>query len=120
MKENGFTLVEVIISLAIVSIALVTLLSAFNRSIAAAAGNTEMTEAVMIAGEKMTAAQDEVLSGKREEGDQTSWRTDVRFPRYDFKSSTSTTPFDNVSLVTVKVRHDGKEAFTLNSYVVKR
>lgn len=116
MKSGGFTLVEIVVSLAIISITLVLLLSVFNKTIVTAADNGVLTGAVMLGSEKMAAIDTDLLP---EKGD-AKWRIDERYPRFDFKTAVGETPFPAVRTVRIKVRYDGKERFSLDRYVVKR
>ncbi len=116
MKNGGFTLVEIVISLAIIGITLVVLLSVFNKTIVTAAENGVITSAVMLGSEKMASLDAATLPDKEDD----TWKTDKRYPRYDFKSTVSQTPFPDISFVRIKVRHDGKEQFKLDRYMVKR
>ncbi len=116
MKQQGFTLVEVAISIAIISITLVLLLGVFNKTIATAAENGVITNAVMLGSEKMASFDTGAFP---EEGDD-KWREDLRYPRYSYRTYIAPTPFPDVRLVRVKVRHDDKEAFSLDRYMVKK
>ena len=116
MKDQGFTLVEIVVSLAIIGITLVLLLSVFNRTIITASENGVITAAVMLGNEKMAALDANTLPETSED----AWLTDKRYPRFDFKPLVNETPFPDVRFVRIKVRHDGKERFSLDRYVVKK
>lgn len=116
MKDEGFTLVEIVVSMAIIGITLVLLLSVFNKTIVTAAENGVITSAVMLGGEKMAALDASTLA----ETTSDVWLTDTRYPRFDYKPLINKTPFPNVSLVRIKVRHDGKVRFSLDRYMVKK
>ncbi|MBI5637971.1 MAG: prepilin-type N-terminal cleavage/methylation domain-containing protein [Nitrospinae bacterium] len=117
MKDGGFTLVEIVVSLAIIGITLVLLLSVFNKTIVTAAENGGITDAVMLGSEKMASID---FGGFPEKGDDGTWRTDQRYPRFDYRSTITQTPFPDVRAIRIRVRHDGKEAFSIDRYVVKR
>lgn len=116
MKDEGFTLVEIVVSLAIIGITLVLLLSVFNKTIVTAAENGIITSAVMLGSEKMASLNAATLPETT--GD--IWLTDTRYPRFDYKPLVNKTPFPDVSFVRIKVRHNGKEQFSLDRYVVKK
>jgi len=112
---GGFTLIEVIISLAILSITLVTIMTAFNKTAVTAAGDGVITTAVMMAQEQSVAAG---LRGFPAPG-ATVWTEDKRYPRYAYRRTVTATPYANARLVAVDVSHDGKSIFTLEKYVIK-
>lgn len=115
MKDEGFTLVEIVISLAIIGITLVLLLSVFNKTIVTASENGVITSAVMLGSEKMTSL--DIATLQETTGD--VWLTDKRYPRFDYKPLVNKTPFPDVSFIRIKVRHDGKEQFSIDRYMVK-
>ncbi|MBI5179345.1 MAG: type II secretion system protein [Nitrospinae bacterium] len=115
MKANdGFTLIEVAVSLAIISISLVTLLAAFNRAYAASAGNAVLTNATMLAQEKLASATIEETAAE-----EPKWEEDVRFPRYRFKKTVEQTPFRDVTKVSLAVEYDKKPATRMETYLIK-
>lgn len=116
MKDGGFTLVEIVVSLAIIGITLVLLLAVFNKTIVTAAENGGITDAVMLGSEKMASIDFGGFPGKGDE----AWQTDQRYPRFDYRSTITQTPFPDVRAIRIRVRHDGKEAFSIDRYVVKR
>ncbi len=116
MRNDGFTLVEIVVSLAIIGITMVVLLSAFNKTISVAAENNVITSAVMLGSEKMASLDALTLP----DNEDNTWKTDKRYPRFDFRSSVSQTPFPDVSFVRLTVRYDGKEQFKLDRYLVKK
>ncbi|GMT41821.1 MAG: hypothetical protein IEMM0002_0232 [bacterium] len=113
--EKGFTLIEILISLAIISIAFTTLLSAFNRAIAAASESVIMTNAVMLADGKIALVGERALP----EPGQSDWKTDERYPNYDYRTIVAETPFPSARLISVTVNFNDREIFTLESYVIK-
>ncbi len=118
MKNNrGFTLIEIIVSLAIISIALVTLMTVFNRTVASAAQSFSLTGAVMIAKEKIALIGLKV-SPKPGVFD---WKDDERYPRYRYRETITETSFYDVKvyMVEIEVRFDGKDAFKITKYVKK-
>jgi prepilin-type N-terminal cleavage/methylation domain-containing protein len=117
MKHNGgFTLIEIVISIAIISISLVTLVSAFNRTAVAAAESSVLTGATMLGQEKITVANDAEFP----ETGEGKWETDERYPRYRFRKAVTQTPFLDVRLVTVQVQYDLKNAFDIQGYMIKK
>ena len=116
MKEGGFTLVEIVISLAIIGITLVLLLSVFNKTIVTAAENGVITGAVMLGSEKMASMDAATLPDTFDD----AWLTDQRYPRFDYRPVVNKTPFTNVKFIRIRVRYDGKERFSIDRYVVKK
>ena len=117
-RDSGFTLIEIVIALTIISIALVTLLSAMNQTVATAAENSEITESALLAQEKLTMI-DRELGESEGEPVSTDWTKDERYPALTYKIDIEETPFPEVSEVTVKIRSGGKNIFTLESYLIK-
>ena len=101
-RMTGFTLLEVMIALAIVSIALVSLLSLGNRSVAVQNRVQRLTQATLLAQQKM--AETEVgsrrgtLEKQRQEGSFPAPYTEYRW-RLEFAE----TPLSAVLLATVTV-----------------
>jgi prepilin-type N-terminal cleavage/methylation domain-containing protein len=114
-NEKGFTLIEIVISLAIISISLVVLVAALNRTIATSHENTVLTSAVMLGGEQMHLA----MNADFPDIGTSEWKTDVRYPDYRFREAVSPTPLPEVMRVTVEVEHRSKKAFELQGYVIK-
>ncbi len=115
VNGEGFTLIEVIISLAILSITFVTIITAFNKTAVTAANDAVITTAVMMAQEQSAAAG---LYGFPAPGE-TGWTEDARYPRYTYRRSVTATPYENARLVSVDVSHDGKQVFKLEQYLIK-
>ena len=122
--ESGFTLIEIIVSLAVISIALVTLMTVFNRTVAAAAESGVLTDAVMIAKEKIalagSAGESSSSAGKTKAGTG-EWTDDERYPRYRYRRVITEVSFYSVDvyMVEIEVQHDEKDIFTLAKYLRK-
>jgi len=115
-NSNGFTLVEVVIAIAIISISLVTLISIMNTNLATAAESAVLTEAVMLASEKITLKKDLLSPQPGISG----WETDERYPRFSYQTIVTEIPnVRNALLVTLRVRHDDKDVFSLDGYAIK-
>jgi len=115
-NEGGFTLIEIVISLAIISISLVVLVAALNRTVFTAAENTVLTNAVMLGGEKMQLA----MNGDFPDTGTLDWKTDDRYPGYRFREVVHSTPLPDVMRVSVEVEHEKDKAFELQGYVIRR
>jgi len=113
-NNKGFTLIEIVISMAIVSISLVTLLTVFNRSLLSSANNSILTHAVMLADERMA-----LVSSNPSLISDGSWTKDSRYPGYLYKQTITPTPLKGASSLTVAVRHGAKNIFSLQNYLVK-
>jgi prepilin-type N-terminal cleavage/methylation domain-containing protein len=112
----GFTLVEIVISLAIISIALVTLLTIFNRTVVTSTDSGVLTKGVMLAGGKMALAE---IDGNFVPGD-SEWEEDENYPRFRYKKRMTETPFETAFLLQVDVEYDGRKIVTLENYVLRK
>lgn len=101
-NEQGFTLLEVMIALAIVAIALVSLLSLSNRSISVQERVQRETQATLLAQHIMS--REEVLATGRSSGwqDQEEWFEEP-FAEYRWQVSYQDTIIPQVKQVTVAV-----------------
>jgi len=118
-RARGFTLLEVMIALAIAGIALVALLSLSNRSIGVNGRLQKITQATLLAqgkmGETESAADRGTLQYENEVGEFT--------PPYDefrWQISFEDTPLPSVRMVTVKVLWGDEkknELVELNSFL---
>lgn len=101
-QTAGFTLLEVMVALAIVSVALVSLLSLGNRSMAAQDRLQRLTQATLLAQGKMAETEVDARRGTLEkipqQGNFTAPHADYRW-RLEFAG----TPLPAVTLVTVTV-----------------
>lgn len=101
-RKKGFTLLEVMIALAIVSVALVSLLSLGNRSVAVQSRLQRLTQATLLAQQKM--AETEVSS---RQGTLEKQRQEGAFPApyaaYRWRLEFAETPLPAVTLTTVTV-----------------
>lgn len=101
-KLRGFTLLEVIIALAIIGIALVSLLSLGNRSIAAQTRVQCLTQATLLAQQKMAEAE---VASRRGRLERTLQQGNFTPPHgeYRWRLEFAETPLPSVLLVTVTV-----------------
>lgn len=115
MKANGgFTLIEIVISLAIISISFVMLISVLDKSIVSTAYSMEMTSAVMLAEEKIS-----LVSGKKFlKPGVSEWKEDERYPRYRFRTTIMKTRFIGARKVAVDVELNQRHMITLTNYVI--
>ena len=100
-RDNGFTLLEVMIALAIVGIALVTLIGLETRTIQLAERQQRVTQATLLAQEKMTEIETggQTISGVGErEG-----LFDSPFELYRWTIDLEPTPLPAIEMVTVTV-----------------
>lgn len=112
--DAGFTLIEIVISLAIISIALITLLTIFNRTVVTSTDSGILTKSVMLAGSKMALAE---LDGKFAPGE-SEWEEDENYPRYRYRKTVTETGLGNALLLQVDVEYDGRQIMTLENYVL--
>ncbi len=120
MKRNGgFTLIEIVIAIAIISISLVTLLSAMNRTVATAAESSDITKSVLLAQEKLTMLDPQYGESATYQAS-TDWLKDKRYPTLTYKVDIEETQFTGASQVTVQVRSGEDKIFTLESYLIRK
>ena len=117
--DSGFTLIEIVIAIAIISISMVTLLSAMNRTVATAAESSDITKSVMLAEEKLTML--DPIYGETATGPvSTDWLTDKRYPTLTYKVDIVETRFSGANQITVQVRSGEDYTFTLESYLIRK
>jgi general secretion pathway protein I len=112
--ERAFTLIEVMIALAIISIALVGLLGLMTRSLAVHDRLQRITQATLLAQHKMA----EVVGGAELNADQGSFSEP--FELYNWQIDYADTPLSSVTMVSVTVDWGGdnaSEAVTLDSFI---
>jgi len=101
-QRGGFTLLEIMIALAIVSIAMVSLLSLANRSIGVHDRLQRITAATLLAQRKMAetelSARHGTLQGAEEQGE-----FEDPYAAYRWQIAYADTPLPSVQMVTVKV-----------------
>ncbi|MBI3793276.1 MAG: prepilin-type N-terminal cleavage/methylation domain-containing protein [Nitrospinae bacterium] len=115
-NKNGFTLLEIVISLAVISISMVVLIGALNRAITSAHDNNVLTDAVMLGSEKMVVATASPGVPEMGNGD---WQTDDRFAGFRYRRVVEETVWPNVLRITINVDHNQKNAFSVQGYIVK-
>jgi general secretion pathway protein I len=120
--ERGFSLLETMIALAIIGIALVTLLGLGNRSINISGRLQKITQATLLAQERMTGieltAQAGNLDLQSEEGG-----FDPPFEIYRWRTDYEETPLAAVRMVTVTVlwgEEDKNELVELTSFIFRQ
>ncbi len=118
-SENGFTLLEVVIAVAILSTSLVALLSAHNRALLMEAEAVKLTEVVTLAREEMERLYLKPLP----EVGVSELRKREDYPRYQWRTEIKETPFNGAWEVAVRVfkagDDDASDLFTLKAYVRK-
>jgi general secretion pathway protein I len=115
-KDSGFTLLEVMVALAIVGIALVVMLGLVQRSILVNSRLQQMTRATLLAKQKMSEVEtgvhllDEQQQGEFAEPNQNySWRADY--------TPTPLTGIEQVDISVIWGREENNELVTLTSFV---
>ncbi|PLX78215.1 MAG: type II secretion system protein GspI, partial [Desulfuromonas sp.] len=103
--NSGFSLLEVMIALAIVSIALMSLLSLGNRSIGVNDRLQRVTQATLLAQHKMA----ETETAGTGQGQATAGVFDEPFEMYRWRLEYTGTPLPSVSQVTVTVAWGDEE-----------
>ncbi|VAX22936.1 hypothetical protein MNBD_NITROSPINAE03-874 [hydrothermal vent metagenome] len=118
-SKSGFTLLEILVAVAILSISLVALLSAHNKALFMNAEAVEITEVVTLAREEM---ENMYMRASIESG-----LSDVRkrkdYPQYQWRTEVKETPFKGSREVIVRVfRAENEKAgdlFALRAYIRK-
>jgi general secretion pathway protein I len=100
--HRGFTLLEVMVALAIISIALVSLLSLGNRSVAAQTRVQRLTQATLLAQQKMAETEVDSRQGQLERTLQQGHFVPPH-AEYRWRLEFAETPLPAVTLVTVTV-----------------
>jgi general secretion pathway protein I len=101
--QQGFTLLEIMVALAILAIAMISLLSLANRSIAVHARLQHLTQATLLAQQKMSVSE---LAAQTSGVSQLSDSTGVfaePYSDYHWRIKISATPLPAVQMVTIKV-----------------
>jgi len=115
----GFTLLEIVIALAIVSIALVSLLSLGNRSVAVHARLQRLTQATLLAQQKMAETEVSSRQGRLERTVQSGVFA-APYADYRWRLEFAPTPLPAVVVATVTVAWGDEkknEAVDLSSFL---
>ena len=102
-RQQAFTLLEIMVALAIVGIAMVALLSLGNRSIGVHSRLQHLTRATLLAQQKMAESELEVRRGGIEQLTDRSGTFAEPFADYRWQITISGTPLPAVQEVTVTV-----------------
>jgi len=116
---GGFTLLEVMVALAIISIALVSLLALGNRSIATHARLQRLTQATLLAQHKMAMTEVDARLGRLERTRQEGLFP-VPYTAYRWRLEFADTPLPAIRTVTVTVvwgEEDNNEFVDLTSFL---
>ena len=119
--QQGFTLLEVMVALAIVAIALVALLGLGNRSIAVNARLQKITQATLLAQQRMTEVEIEAAGNAMGVFGEAGV-FDEPFAEYRWRVTFEDTPLPNLAMVTVTVawgNEERNEMVDLNSFVFR-
>ncbi|OGQ87968.1 MAG: type II secretion system protein GspI [Deltaproteobacteria bacterium RIFOXYD12_FULL_56_24] len=101
--QRAFTLLEIMVALAIISIALVALLSLGNRSIAVHSRLQHLTQATLLAQQKMAESELKARSGGVAQLNESTGTFAEPFADYQWRITISSTPLPAVQMVTVTV-----------------
>ncbi len=100
-RDNGFTLLEVMIALAIVGIALVTLIGLETRTVQLAERQQRVTQATLLAQGKMTEIETGAQSLSGLSGREGTF--EAPFELYRWSVTLEGTPLPSIEMVTVTV-----------------
>jgi len=106
-NSSGFTLLEVMIAIAIISIALISLQALNIRTIATHGHLQRVTQATLLAQHKMSEMESSSEKALLQEADQGVF--EKPFDQYTWQTSFSETPLASVRMVTVDVMWGDKE-----------
>ena len=109
-RNCGFTLLEVLIALAIIGALLVTLISTLNYHLSLVARQESITVATLLAKNKMAA-----LAKSPEEN---KGFFDSPYNRYSYETFLKDSPYGGIAEIVVVVR-SGNDEVTLNELIVK-
>jgi general secretion pathway protein I len=115
LSPTGFTLLEVMIALAIIATALVVLLHCYGIGVSMANESKNISLATMLAQEKMGEIE---LTGYPEIGE-SDGDFDERYPHFHWAHSVSATPIENLRRVGLIVTWD-EGSLELVSYIAKK
>lgn len=110
MKKAGFTLLEVLISLAIISGLLVTLIYTVNYHLSLVDRQETVAVATLLAKKKMTDLESKKESGKG--------AFEEPYGSYTYETFVKDSPYSGISEIMVVVRAGGEEV-RLNEFVFK-
>lgn len=111
--EGGFTLLEVMISLAILAGVIFTALSSLSYHMGVAAGGRDTVTAALLAREK---AEEAALLGIPKES---KGGFEAPLERFSWRLQTAETEFPGLKRVEVTVEWEGKEGVSFVSYLEK-
>jgi general secretion pathway protein I len=109
-RKCGFTLLEVLIALAVIGALLVTLISTLNYHLSLVARQETITVATLLAKDKMVA-----LSKSPEEN---NGFFDSPYDRYSYETFVKDSPYGGIAEIVVVVR-SGNDEVTLNEFVFR-
>lgn len=121
-QEQGFTLLEVMIALAIVGTTLIAMLSLGNRTIATNDHLQRLTQATLLAQEKMTEIEQSAAANRSLELQNGQGVFAEPFNDFSWQTAFSATPIAQVQQVVVTVRWgetDRNELVDLTSFVFR-
>jgi len=107
LPESGFTLLEIMVALAVLSISLVVLLGLRNRDIALSERARRITEATLLGRQKMTEVS---ISGFPAFGETRGTFEDEHVSQYTWRQEVRQTPFEEVREVLVQIVWKNKNA----------
>jgi len=99
---RGFTLLEIMVALAIISVALVSLLALGNRSIGTHARLQQLTQATLLAQQRLSTAEVEASLGRLDRTLQEG-AFDAPYTDYRWRMEFADTPLPSIKTITVTV-----------------
>ena len=118
---SGFTLLEVMVALAVVAIAMITLMGLGNRSILVHDRLQKTTQATLLAQQRMTEIEVSASSGTTDLGDDEGVFEEP-FSQFNWRVTYEDTPLPVLQMVTVTVAwgaEERNEMVDLNSFVFR-
>ena len=115
----AFTLLEIMVALAVLSFSLVSLLTAHNRALSMSAESITITRAVTLAREEM----ERIFLTTLPTSEQAEFNNRDDYPEFQWKATVNETPIPGAFEVVVAIHKqgddDGQAIFTLKAYSTK-
>ncbi len=117
-RSEGFTILEIVVAMAILSISLVAILSAHNRALIMGDDAVRLTDAVHLAREEMEKIH---LNRPLPKNGESDFQQREDYPKFKWRTTMEETPIEGAWIAVIVVYESEedrmKELFKLTSYV---